>query len=85
MLVFSEIDYPGWVASIDGAPIEIHRVDYGLRGVCLPGGAHTVVMIYDPPELKAGAAVSALAVILVAVTGFALARRNYVQDAKARI
>ncbi len=84
MLVFSEIDYPGWVASIDGAPADIHRVDYGLRGVCLPGGAHTVVMIYDPPELKAGAAVSVLAVILVAVAGFALARRNRHQDTQTQ-
>jgi len=84
MLVFSEIDYPGWIASIDGAPAEIHRVDYGLRGVCLRGGAHTVVMSYDPPELKVGAAVSALTVILVAVAGLALARRNYHQDTRTR-
>ena len=76
LLVFSEIDYPGWVASIDGVPAEIHRVNYGLRGLCAPRGSHTVAMVYDPPELKAGMFISALAGITIAGAGVALLRRN---------
>ena len=69
LLVFSEIDYPGWSASIDGAPAEIRRVNYGLRGVCVPAGSHAVSMIYDPPELRAGATVSLAAAAVIAGAG----------------
>ncbi|MGH2592642.1 MAG: YfhO family protein, partial [Anaerolineae bacterium] len=74
LLVFSEIDYPGWAASIDGAPAAIHRVDYGLRGVCLPQGSHGVTLVYDPPELKVGVVVSLAAISLIVLSGVALIR-----------
>jgi hypothetical protein len=76
LLVLSEIDYPGWVASIDGAPAEIHRVDYALRGVCLPGGSHTLTMVFDPPELKAGAVVSLVALGFIGAAGVVIVRRR---------
>jgi len=77
LLVFSEIDFPGWIATVDGAPAEIHRIDYALRGMCLPGGSHTVTMVYDPGELKLGAVVSLSALGLVGAAGVVLAKRRW--------
>jgi hypothetical protein len=80
LLVLSEIDYPGWVATIDGAPAEIHRVDYALRGVCLPGGSHTVTMVFEPPELKVSAVVSLATLGFIVATVVVLVRRRWDAD-----
>ncbi|MBS1262295.1 MAG: hypothetical protein MAG453_01638 [Calditrichaeota bacterium] len=71
-LVLSEIWYPqGWIAELDGEPVELRRVDYALRGLPVPPGEHTLVLRYDPPEIRAGFTVSriALAVTLLLVIG----------------
>jgi|GEM_PF-463515 len=84
-LVVSEIWYPqGWTATLDGQPLQIYRTNYALRGVVVPPGEHVIRMSYDPPELKAGAAVSyiSLLVILLMIGGhFWLSRRRGVVDA----
>lgn len=76
VLIFSEIDYPGWAASVDGAPAQIHRVNYGLRGICLPEGSHIVSMVYDLQELKLGIGISLAALIGIVGTGFRLKKRT---------
>lgn len=69
LLVFSEIDYPGWAASIDDQATEIHRVDYALRGVCVPRGSHVVTLKYEPAELKIGLTISTIAIITIILAG----------------
>lgn len=66
VLIFSEIDYPGWQARIDGQPAQLFRADYVLRAVCVPPGEHSVVLRYAPRTLKAGAVITGLTVICVA-------------------
>jgi hypothetical protein len=68
-LVFSEVDYPGWRASLDGEPVQLVRADYLLRALCVPAGEHHVEMVYDPPLLKLGLALttSGLLAALVAL------------------
>jgi len=61
LLVLSEIDYPGWRATVDGVPVPITRVDGVLRGVPVSAGAHTVEMVFSPPTFWWGAGISALA------------------------
>ncbi|HEY67749.1 MAG TPA: YfhO family protein, partial [Thermoflexia bacterium] len=70
LLVFSEIYYPGWRATIDGDPARLVRADYVLRALCVPPGEHRIVLVYDPPLLKIGLAVTSLA--LLSVVGVAL-------------
>ena len=45
--VFSEIWYPeGWVARIDGEPVETLRANYVLRALKVPAGEHTITWEY---------------------------------------
>jgi hypothetical protein len=47
--VFSEIWYPeGWVARIDGEPVETLRANYVLRALKVPAGEHTITWEYAP-------------------------------------
>ena len=79
MLVVSEVFYPGWYAYVDGDATAVHPVNYALRGVRVPAGRHDVRMVFSPPSLYAGAAVS-LASLLMLV----LAARSRLCVAKAR-
>ncbi|MBN1813878.1 MAG: YfhO family protein [Anaerolineae bacterium] len=65
LLIFSEVDYPGWRAEVDGRPAQLVRADYVLRAVCVPAGEHRVVLVYDPPLLKIGLAVTGLTLLLI--------------------
>jgi hypothetical protein len=65
LLVLAENYYPGWRARLDGRPAEILRVNYGLRGVVVPAGAHEVVFIYRPASVLWGLAVSLLTAALL--------------------
>lgn len=58
-VVLSEIYYePGWVATLDGAEIPIHRVNHVLRGVQVPAGDHEVVFQFRSRAYETGRAVS---------------------------
>lgn len=65
LLVVSEMNYPGWVATVDGARTEIYVTDYLLRSVFVPAGAHRVAMRYTAPALRNGAIISALTLLLM--------------------
>ncbi len=66
ILCLSEIWYPAWKAQINGAPTEILRVNYSLRGVEIPAGEHTIMMKYDSDTFKTGMWVS-LASLLASI------------------
>ncbi|MAI23743.1 MAG: hypothetical protein CL828_06770 [Crocinitomicaceae bacterium] len=45
--IFSEIWYPeGWIARIDGEPVETLRANYVLRALKIPAGEHTITWEY---------------------------------------
>ena len=52
VIVFSEIYYPGWTATVDGQPVELGRVNYILRALNIKAGAHKVVLDFHPSSLK---------------------------------
>jgi hypothetical protein len=66
-LFASEKWYPGWEATIDGAPVPTHRANVGFRAVDVPAGRHRVAFRYRPWTLLAGALVSLVALALCAV------------------
>lgn len=55
MATVSEIAYPGWVAKVDGKPVDISTYNVAgyplLKSLPLPAGTHTVELIYKPFKL----------------------------------
>ena len=52
VVVFSEIYYPGWTATIDGQPAELGRVNYILRALNVKPGKHDVVLTFKPKSVE---------------------------------
>jgi|GEM_PF-1999745 len=73
-LVLSEMYFPGWHAYVDGVETPIYRTNYIFRGVVVPAGRHTLTFVYRPASALWGAALSALA--LVVVVGLLVVRRS---------
>jgi uncharacterized membrane protein YfhO len=55
MLVVSDTWAPGWKATVDRLPVEVHEVYGMLRGVVVPEGTHKVRMSYAPKSVFVGA------------------------------
>lgn len=51
VIVFSEIYYPGWKATVDGLPVEVGRVNYILRAINVSAGSHKVEMTFHPTSI----------------------------------
>lgn len=71
----SSASAPGWIATIDGAPVEWRTADVVRRAVALPVGHHEVRWRYAPPGLAPGLAV-AIAGALGAIGLGVLGRRR---------
>lgn len=67
VVVFSEVYYPGWTATIDGNEAEIGRADYVLRAMYVPAGKHEIAMVFDPQSIHntETAAYSAFAILIL--------------------
>jgi len=63
LLVLSEVYYPGWEATVNGAPAQIHKVNGLLRGVVVPAGNSRVTFRYRPRSVFAGAILGFLALV----------------------
>lgn len=67
-LVLLDTIYPGWQASVDGAPSKIYQADYLFRAVLLQEGTHTIEFVYNPLSFKLGLAVSSAMLALICFT-----------------
>ncbi|MCY4233627.1 MAG: YfhO family protein [Bacteroidetes bacterium] len=85
LLVLSEVYYPaGWEATLNGESIDIHRVNYLLRGVVVPAGQHTLEMTFNPTSYIWGKRLSlfstifvyGLAITLIGLQGYYRLNRN---------
>jgi hypothetical protein len=77
ILVLSELSYPGWRVTVDGAAAPLLEANGLLRAVALEAGTHQVELVYQPASVTIGLALSA-ATLLAVVVGLALlaARRR---------
>ena len=78
VVVFSEVYYPGWQATIDGQPVDIARADYILRAMNVPAGEHTIEMWFNPQSIHVTESIAyvALALLLVGVMILVWTKRN---------
>ena len=65
VVVFSEIYYPGWTATIDGQPAELGRVNYILRAVSVKPGKHTVVLDFHPTSISTTETIAYIAIVIL--------------------
>jgi hypothetical protein len=74
VLVVNETWYPGWQATVDGAPAEVERANGLVRALALGPGDHDVRLRFAPPD---GAPLRALLAASWALTlGLLVARRR---------
>ena len=52
IIVFSEVYYPGWTATVDGQQAELGRANYILRALNVKPGKHEVVLDFHPASLR---------------------------------
>ncbi len=61
LAVFSEIYYPkGWKVFVDEKEVPYIKANYLLRAVHVPGGIHTVRMVFEPEVIEKGKLISTI-------------------------
>jgi hypothetical protein len=87
VIVFSEIYYPGWIATVDGVEQELGRVDYVLRALQVKPGKHEIVLSFFPKSITttetiAYVALAILLLLLIVLAVQAYCQRKKVSDTK---
>ena len=87
VLVFSEIYYPGWTATVDGEEVELGRVNYVLRAMPIRAGKHQVVLSFfpksvDTTETLAYVALVAIVLLVLLLLGISLRRNGGIPSRK---
>ena len=82
VLVFSEIYYPGWTATVDGQPAELGRVNYILRAIHLQPGKHQVELAFFPKSVSVTETVAYVAFVLLLLIVIGIVLVEYRQRKK---
>ena len=69
VIVFSEVYYPGWTATVDGQDATLGRADYLLRALNVAPGKHKIVLTFRPKSVATTETIAyiAYAVLLLAI------------------
>lgn len=84
LLVFNEMFFPGWRATIDGRKELVREISGGLRGLNVATGEHLVVMTFKPTSFYWGLAISlaSVAVLIVWVIRLLWHSRRFAREDK---
>jgi hypothetical protein len=74
IVVVSAMWYPGWQATVNGAPAQVLQADAGLQAVAVPAGKSQVVLSFQPTLWRWGLIAAAVGVLLI-VSLIAMERR----------
>ncbi len=86
LIVFSEIYYPeGWIARVDGKEVDIHRVNYLLRGLEVDGGKHKVEFEYKPAAFETSNTLALIGSILLVLLVIGYPAYEYLQKRKQKV
>ena len=85
-LVLTDSNYPGWIAEIDGRPVETLFANYLFRAVEVPAGSHRVTFRYEPRSVQIGAAISmaSLALLAAVMIGDRIGARRFLAGARPK-
>ncbi len=75
-VVFSEVAYPGWTATVDGQPAPIERANFAFRAVRVPPGEHRVAMPFEPASWRLGLLITGLSLAAYLVLGIIFYRQR---------
>ncbi len=67
----------GWHAKIDGKNVDIYRVNDLFIGIDVVAGEHNIEFHYITPGIRAGAAISALSIIIIVFTVMRRKKANH--------
>ena len=78
IVVFSEIYYPGWTATIDGEEAPLGRVNYLLRALNIKPGKHEVQLTFKPNSVNTTETIAYIAygVLLLSLLFAVYIKRN---------
>ena len=65
-LVFSEVWFPGWLATVNGEPAPVLRANYTFRALPVPAGDLEIRLWYAPGSWRRGLALLGVAFLLLA-------------------
>lgn len=67
LLLLRDTFYPGWKATVNGAPTKIYRADYNFRAVAVPAGKSEIRFVYAPASFHAGLTLAGASLALLAL------------------
>jgi len=70
LMVTSDLDYPGWEASVDGVKSPIFRADSLFTAVLIPAGKHHIRFEYRPLSFLIGLVMCVSAFVVLLITFF---------------
>ena len=77
VVVFSEVYYPGWTATVDGQPAELGRVNYILRALNVKPGKHDVVLTFKPKSVNTTETIAYVSYIILILVVLGAAFMEY--------
>jgi hypothetical protein len=83
-LVFTDVFYPGWEASIDGEAVETLAANVAVRAVRVTPGDHSIEFTYRPRSVRVGGAITSVSVLLMAAPIFVSAWRRRQRAASSK-
>ncbi|MBM4424284.1 MAG: YfhO family protein [Chloroflexi bacterium] len=75
-LVFSEVWYPGWVATINGSPAPIVRANSAFMAVAVPAGESIVAFEFTAPALAVGGIITLITLLACAAAWLTFRRKT---------
>ncbi len=64
LLYMAEHYYPGWIAELDGRPVQILKANGLNRAIVIPKGQHTLSLAYRPFVLNWGLCIAAVGMLM---------------------
>lgn len=78
VVVFSEIYYPGWNATVDGFEVPVGRANYILRAISVKPGSHKVVLDFHPKSVSVTETIAyiATAILMLMFVAIVIVKRK---------